>query len=65
MINETSGFISQTGTLEFSFEMFEYEENEYWRLTEWKDFSINKGTESASLGEIFAYFYANDPLDIG
>jgi hypothetical protein len=64
MIDPDNGFIANYGTLMFVFEKTAHESEDYWRITEWREFTYSaKGTESSSLGKIFAYFYSIDPLD--
>lgn len=64
MVDGYNGFIANIGTLEFTFEKANNGSENYWRLTDWRDYTyVGKGTESSSLGEIFAYFYSINPLD--
>jgi hypothetical protein len=64
MVDEDNGFIANMGTLEFAFEKANNGSEDYWRITDWRDFTyMKKGVESADLGMILATFYAANPLD--
>jgi hypothetical protein len=65
MVDEDNGFFANMGILEFVFEKTNNAGDEYWRITEWKDYTHTqniKSGEPMSLGGVKAYFYAMDPL---